>query len=124
MVKRVVEHIKFNIYPTALATNLFATIPSYVIKSIIAFFFLLLLGILAFAFYYTHKKFKSIDNHTNRKYSNHDNEENINNPNTYKEDMKEYKQDVDGLDAKVMPDGQTVSNAANKVVEFVKGIRK
>ena len=124
VVKGFVGYLKFNLYNTALATNLFKTIPSYIFISIIVFCFLLLIGIFAFAFYYTYRKFKAIDNHTNRKYSNRNKDENITNPNTYKEDMKEYEQDVDGLDAKIVPDGQTVSNAADKVVEFIKGIRK
>lgn len=64
--------------------------------------------------YYIKRKFDSIDKHTDKKYQN----KNI--LNTYKEDRKEYKKDITDLEAKIMPDTQTVINIVDKINDLKK----
>ena len=118
MVKGLVECIQFNTHSVILATNLFKTIPQYVIISVIGLSFLFIIGLFSLLFYYIYiyRKFNSIDNHTNKKYNK--SKEDDNSSKTYKEDKKEYKKDVSELEAKVMPDGQTAINVIDKVIEF------
>ncbi len=122
MVKRFVECIQFNICSTVLATSLFEILPQWVIITllfIIAFVIVIaLLGLYRLIRYYIQRKFDSIDKHTDKKYQNGSNNDQI--QNTYKYDKKEYQKDVSELEAKVMPDGQTVSNTVGKIIEFVK----
>lgn len=115
MVKGLVEYTQFNMNFTILTASLINTLPNYVIISFIVFCFILLIGILGLIFYALRRKYDSIDNHTNRKYSQKDND-----PNVYKEDKKEYKQDVSDLGVKILPDGQTIIDFADKIAEFKK----
>ena len=86
MVKGLVECIQFNTHSVILATNLFKTIPQYVIISVIGLSFLFIIGLFSLLFYYIYRKFNSIDNHTNKKYNK--SKEDDNSSKTYKEDKK------------------------------------
>lgn len=120
MVKRFVVYVQFNSIFTVLTTSMIETTPQYIIIAIIILAFIFLLGVLGIIFYYIHRKYKSIDNHTNKKYQNYSNSDENKKTDTYKEDIKSYKNDVSDLGANTLPDSQTVVNMANKIVEFVK----
>ncbi|MBD5535637.1 MAG: hypothetical protein HDQ99_08300 [Lachnospiraceae bacterium] len=113
MVKRVAEYTQFNIYSTILTTSLFNTVPQYVIILLFILAFIAVIGLLGIIIYYVYRKFNSID-----KYIDKDKQDNENS-NTYKELKKKYKKDVSELEAKTMPDGQTVITMA----EWIRGLK-
>lgn len=114
MVKRFAEYLKFNMNFAVLTASFFNEVPEYVIKSIIILCFLLVVWL----FYYTYRKYKSIDNHTNKKYKNSNSYDD--NSNTYAKDKKEYKKDVSELGANTLPNGQTIVTIADKIIELRK----
>lgn len=110
VVKGFVEYLQFKIESAILTDNLINAIPQYVIISAIVFLFFVVLGIFILTFYYINRKFDSIDIHIRKKY---------NNDNTYKEDKEELKKDIDGLDAKILPDSQKIINFADRAFGLI-----
>lgn len=84
-------------------------LPKYMFIFLMILAFTIVLGLIIIVLYYIYRKFNSID-----KFTDH------NSNKTYKENKRKYKEKVDELDAKVLPDGQTVSHIADKIIEFKK----
>lgn len=106
---------------TGLSNNLFSSVPQYVVISFIVLVFLITIGIFAFLYrlldiikYYIEKKFNSINNHTNKSSKNN----NFKPPDTYKETKRKYNKDVSELEAKIMPDKQTLVNTVDRFIEY------
>lgn len=111
---------QFNSIPIILTTGLSETTPQYVVITLLVLAFVIVLGIFGIAFFYIHRKYKSIDNHTDKKYSLNNDKDGNNITNTYKEDKKSYKKDVSDLGANTLPDGQTIVSIVGKIVPFIK----
>lgn len=123
MVKGLVELIQFNVYSTALTTNLLSTIPQYIIVFLMVLISLFIIGIFFIIYkiiatirYYIKRKYDSIDNYTNKNSSDNFNEQTA----TYKEIKKRYKKDASELEAHIMPDGQNIINVVDKINELRK----
>lgn len=91
--------------------------PTYVVVSAIVLVFLFVIGVFGTAIYYIYRKYKSIDNHTNKKYSNgKENDE----AKTYKDDKKSFKKEIADLGANTLPDSQTIGDMMGKILPFIK----
>lgn len=110
----------FNSKPIILTTELIETEPTFVAISDIILEFIIVIGVLIILFYSIRRKFNSIDNHTNKKYSQNNNTHHNKNISTYKDDMKSYKKDATDLGVYTLPDGQTIVNITGKIIEFIK----
>lgn len=107
-----------------MTTNLLNTLPQYVVISLIVLFFLIVIGVTIgvivgiYKFfdtvkYYIKRKFDSIGNYTSKSCLSDDKP-----PDTYKKTKKKYKENVSGLESKVMPDEQVVINIVDKLNEL------
>lgn len=112
VVIRFVHYVQLNVCSTILTTGLFERTPQYVIISLIVLLYILVIGILVLFFYYIYKKFKSIDNHTDKKY--HSKNDCLD---TYRRDKKGYDKDIIELNAKILPEKNFLISLLGKLVD-------
>lgn len=113
MVEGVVEYIEFKICSIILTTGLFSEIPSYVIESVFALCFLLLIGTFLLIYYALYRKYNTINKYLKWKYK----KDNAN-MDTYKEEKSDYEKEVSDLGAELLPNKQTIINIMDKIGEL------
>lgn len=105
--------------PVILTTSVSETSSQLIIVSSIILMYVVVLGILAIIFYNIYRKYNSIDNHTNRKYSKNNDIDSCNKIDTYKDDKKSFKEDVSNLGVGTLPDCQDIVSIAGKIIPFI-----